>query len=96
MFLHLFFKNIIFRFVAIVTQIVMGYFSFFTQTGLFNALYHSIALRKKNYFTKNPLNFYSFKVTKFYGDSVKNESVMTHKLERGGGKKTPPPSLFRV
>ena len=32
-------------------------------------------------FTKHSLNHYSLKVTKFHGDSVKNESARTEKLQ---------------
>ena len=39
-------------------------------------------------YTKNPLNFYSLKVTNFHGDSVKNESARQKKLE-GGAKCSP-------
>ena len=46
----------------------MGYFRFFS------ALYPS--LKKKN-LTRNPLNYYSLKVTKFHRESVKNESART-------------------
>jgi len=50
---------------------------------------------KKYFLTKNPLNYYSLKVTKFHGDSVKNKSARTKKLQEGGAER-PPPSLFRV
>jgi len=67
----------------------MGYFRFFfTQTGLFTALY----IKK---ITKNPLNFYSLKVKKFHSNSVKYESTMA-KNRGGGGAKPLSPSLFRV
>ena len=66
----------------------MGYFSFFfAQTGLFTALYPTLCIEKM-FFTKNPLNFYALKITKFHSDSVKNDSARA--------KKSPPPSLFSV
>jgi len=73
----------------------MGYFRFFfiDQT-FFRPVPYPI--NKKNIFlTKNPLNYYSLKVTKFHRDSVKNESARTKKLQ-GGAKRHPPPRLFRV
>ena len=70
---------------------VIGYFRFFLYR-LLNALYPTLHVLKK--YTKNPLNFYSLKVTNFHGDSVKNESVGAKKLE--GAPNAPPPSLFRV
>ena len=33
--------------------------------------------------TKNPINYYSLKVTAFHGDSVKNESARTKKNTGG-------------
>jgi len=45
----------------------MGYFFFFTQTGLFTTLLH-FPMHKKN-FTKNILNFYLLKAKNFHGDS---------------------------
>ena len=44
--------------------------------------------------TKNPLNYYSLKVTKFHDDSVNNESARTKKTT--GGAFGAPPRLFRV
>ena len=40
-------------------------------------------------FFLNPLNFYSLKVTKFHGDSVKNKITRTNNYSQT-------PSLFRV
>ena len=40
--------------------------------------------------TKNPLNYYSLKVTKFHDDSVKNESARTKKYRA----KRPPPACL--
>ena len=67
---------------------------FFTQTGLFTALNPTLCIKKTN-FTKNPLNYYSLKVIKFYGDSVKNENAKTKNF-RWGAKRPPPHSLFRI
>ena len=47
--------------------------------------------KNKNFFSKNVLNYYSLKVTKFHGDSVKNESATTKKTT-GGRCVKPPPS----
>ena len=42
------------------------------------------------FLTKNPLNFFLLNVTKFHGDSVKNESARTKKTKGGvGGVKRP-------
>ena len=72
----------------------MGYFRF-SQTGLFfPPCTLPYKLKKNIFFTKNPLNYYSLKVTKFHDDSVKNESARTKKLQGRGAKR--PPSLFRV
>ena len=52
----------------------MGYFKFFSLTGLF---FRPVPypIKKIKFLTKNHLNYYSFKVTKFHGDSVKNKSA---------------------
>ena len=68
----------------------MGYFRFFfTDRTFFPPCTLHYKFKKKQILTKNPLNYYSFKVTKFHGDSVKNESARTKKLQ-GGGRQTPP------
>ena len=88
------FRNMVFRYVALVIKKVKCYFRFFfTQTVLFTALYPTLCIKniKKNY--KNSLNYYLLKVKKFHGDSVKNDSARAKKLE--GGAKRPPP-LFRL
>ena len=57
----------------------------------------TLCIEKKIILERNPLNFYSLKVTKFRSDSVKNESVRTKKIQ--GGRQTqnaPPPRLFKV
>ena len=38
-------------------------------------------LKENIFVTKIPLNYFSLKVTKFHGDSVKNESARTKKLQ---------------
>jgi len=48
---------------------------------------------KKYFSTKNPLNYYLLKVTKFRGDSAKNESKQT---KEGGGANPPPPFCLRL
>ena len=60
-------KNVIFKSVALVLKKLwaMLYFSF-TQTRLFNVLYPSLCI-------KNPFHYYSLKVIKFHGDSVRSE-----------------------
>ena len=66
----------------------MGYFRFlYTQTGLFTALYITLCIKQK--LTKNPLNYYSLKVTKFHADSDKIESARTKKTIG-----TPPPACL--
>ena len=68
--------NIVFRSIALVTKKVMGCNIFFFTDRTFFALYY------KNFFTKNPLNYYLIKVTKCHCDSVKNESARTCSLFR--------------
>ena len=67
------------------------------STSIFQGLFKNIVFRSVALVTiclaKNPLNYYSLKVTKIYGDSVKNESARTKKLQ-GGGRQTPPPQPF--
>ena len=52
-------------------------------------------MRKKKKLQKNPSNYYLWKVKKFHGDSVTNESTRAKKLEEGAPN-APPPSLSRV
>ena len=66
----------------------MGYFRFFfTDQNFF--LPCTLPYNLKKNLPKNPLNYYSLKVKKFHGDSVKNKSARTKKegrltqLERG-------------
>ena len=73
------FKNIVFRSVALVTKKLWAILDFVcTQTGLFTALYPTLCIKK------NSLNFFSLKVTKYVGDSVKNVTARTKKIERRG------------
>ena len=68
----------------------MGYIRFFfTQTGLFTTLYHTLIIKKKIY----KISF-KFLFTKFHSNSVNNE-VLGQKLE-GGAKRPTPHRLFRV
>ena len=71
------FKNIVFRYVALVTKKLWAILDFFPKTGLFLALFPTQCIY---IFTKNPLNYFSLKVTKFHDDSVKNE-----RNYKGGG-----------
>ena len=59
----------------------MGYFRFFFHRPDF---FRPYKLKKNIFLTKNLLNYYSLKVTNFYGDSVKNQSARTKKLHGGG------------
>ena len=61
------FKDIVFSTVALVTQKSWAILDFIFR--FFSTLY----------LQKNPLNYFSLKVTKFHGDSVKNESVKGQK-----------------
>jgi len=81
-------KNIVLR---SVTNKFWAILYFFLQAGLFSALYPTPypKHKKKYFFSKNPLNYYSLKVTQFHGDNVKNESASTKTLQ---GAKRPPPS----
>jgi len=99
MFLHAFFqglfKNIVFRYIALVTKKLWAILEFFFhRPDFFPPCTLPYKLKKNIFLTKNPLNYYALKVTKFHGDSVKNESASTKKLQ-GGGAKHPPPSLVR-
>ena len=55
---------------------------------LFQGLFRFVAL-----VTKNPLNYFILKVTKFHGNCVKNESARTKNYR---GRQTSPPRLFMV
>ena len=67
------FRNIVFRYVALVTILN----SFYQRPEFPRCTQPNNAL--KNFFTKNPLNYFSLKVTKFHDDSDKNESARTKK-----------------
>ena len=69
----------------------MGYFRFFfTDRTFFSPC--TLPYAKKKKLTKNPSNYYLWKVKKFYGDSVTNESARGKKIE--GGAKRPPPAFI--
>ena len=75
----------------------MGYFRFFFQRSDFfvSALGRPTPIYALKKITKNPLNFYSFKVTKLHYESVKNDSARWKNYCKGAPN-APPPSLFRV
>ena len=63
------FKNIVLD-IALVTKKFVGYFRFFfPRPDFFRPVPNLMHLKK--IVTKNPLNYYSLKVTKFHKDSVK-------------------------
>jgi len=62
---------------------------FFHRPYFFQPFTLPYKLKKNIFLQKNPLNYFSLKVTTFYSDSVKNESARTKKLQ--GGRQTPPP-----
>ena len=74
MFLHLFFKNIVFKSVALVTNKLWAIFDFFSQIELFSPSTLSYKL-KRIFFDKKSFKLLLLKVTKFQSDSVKNEST---------------------
>ena len=74
------FKNIVFRYVALVTKKLWAILDFFSKDRTFLALYPTLCIEKIFFFTKNPLNYLSLKVTKFHDYSVKNE-----RNYKGGG-----------
>ena len=84
------FRNTVFRSVALVTKL-WAILDFFSKDWTFYVLYPTLCIKKK--FTKNPLNYYSLKVTKFHDGSVKNESARIKKIQEGGGRQTPPACL---
>ena len=91
MLLHAYFqgllKNIVFRSVALVTEKLWAILDFFfTDRTFFRPVSYPINL-EKYVLTKNPLNYYLLKVTKFHGDSFKTESARSKKLE--GERQTP-------
>ena len=64
---------------------------FFFPNWTFSALYSTLCVKKKLIIQKKSSNYYSLKVTKFHGDSVKNESSWTKKTTRGAKR---PPLAF--
>ena len=67
-------------------------FFFLTDWTFFRPVPYPVTINKR-ILKKNPLNYYSLKVTKFHGDKVKNESARTKKL-RGGLKRPLPPAFL--
>ena len=59
-------KNIVFRSVPLVTKKLWVIWDFFTLTKLLTALYPTLCINKKKFFTKNP---------KIHGFNVKNENA---------------------
>jgi len=57
------------------------------STCIFQGLFRFVAL-----VTKNPLNYFILKVTKFHGDCVKNESARTKNYR--GRQTSPPPPVY--
>jgi len=57
------------------------------STCIFQGLFRFVAL-----VTKNPLNYFILKVTKFHGDCVKNESARTKNYR--GRQTSPPPACL--
>jgi len=49
-------------------------------------------IQKKYFFNKNPLNYYSLKVTTFHVDSVKNDNARTKQTI--GPTHAPPPAFL--
>ena len=85
------YKNIVFRSVALVTKKLWAILDFFFhRPNFFPPCILPYLLKKKKNFTKNPLNYFSLKVTNF--------TVIVSKMRVLGQKnyKWPPPSLFRV
>jgi len=77
------------------SQKVLGYFIFFfTMIELFTALYPTLCIKKM--FTKNPLNLYSLKATKFNSHSVKNKSARAKKKLLLGGGDAPPSACIKL
>ena len=77
------FRNIGFRYEALVVKKLCGILDFFPRST------QPCALNKTKKFTKNSLNFFSLIVTKFHDERVKTESAKTDKTTRG--RQTPPP-----
>ena len=73
----------------------MGYFRFyFHRPDFFPPCTLPCKFKKNIFLTTNPPNYYSLKVTKFHGDSVKNESARAKKLEGGGAPNALPPDFI--
>ena len=86
------FRNIVFR--SVVTKELWAILDFiFHRPDFFTPCTQPYTLKKIS-FTKNPLNFYSLKVTFFHDDGVKNESARTKKLQGGENRMPPPPACL--
>ena len=72
------FKNIVFRSVALVTKKLWTILDFFHRPDFFSVLwlYPTLSI-KKIFVNKIYFKLFSLKVTKFYGDIIKNESTRT-------------------
>ena len=72
------FKNLVYRSVDLATKKIW-------------AMFPMGPLNLKKIVSKNPSNYYLLKVGKFHGDSVKNKSARTKKLQ---GVERPPPACL--
>ena len=61
------------------------FYIFFTDRTFFHTVFYPINF-EKYVLTKNPLNYYLLKVTKFHGDSFENESARSKKNYSGSAK----------
>ena len=84
-----------FRSVALARKRLWAILDSFPRPDFFPLCTLPYKLKKNTFLIKNPLNYYSFKVTKLYGDIVKNKSARTKNNYRGDAKRIPH-SLFRV
>ena len=85
--------QVLFRSVALVIKKLSAILEFlFHRTDFFQPCTLSYKL-KKNCLQKS-FKLLFIKVKKFHGDSVKNESARTKKLQRGGGRQTFPTMIF--
>ena len=75
------------RFCSFSHKKVMGYFRFFSQTGLF---FRPVLYPKKMFFNIKFFKLLFIKITKFHGDSVKNENARTKNYR--GAPNAPPPA----
>ena len=78
------------RSVALVAKKLWAILNFFLKPDFFPHCTLPYELKNKKNFNKNPLNYKSLKVTKFYGDSFKNESARTKNYREVAPNSTPP------